>query len=213
MSGGDIEFHPAVAALYDPVQWYFERVQAPEHREYLAAGLEGRILEIGLGTGSMVPYYETSLEDGASLYGLEPDPTMRQRAREAIADSTVDMALVSGRGESLPYDDDTFDYVVECGVFCSVPAMEPMLAEIARVLRDGGEFRFLDHVRSDGLIGRSQDLLTPLWRRIGGNCHLNRRLRPLIERSEYLTLAEFDRPTIGYWPVREFARGTAIPSE
>ncbi|WP_226005240.1 class I SAM-dependent methyltransferase [Natrinema salinisoli] len=213
MSGGDIEFHPVVAALYDPVQWYFERVQAPKHREYLAAGLEGRILEIGLGTGSMVPYYEASLEHGATLHGLEPDPTMRQRARETIADSTVDMALVSGRGESLPYETDAFDYVVECGVFCSVPSMEPMLAEIARVLRDDGEFRFLDHVRSDGLIGRSQDFLTPLWRRIGGNCHLNRRLRPLIERSEHLTLAEFDRPTIGYWPVREFARGTATPSE
>lgn len=212
MAGDEIGFHPVVAALYDPVQWYFERVQAPEHRAYLAAGLDGRVLEIGVGTGAMLPYYEGEIESGADIHGVEPDPTMWQRAREKIADSTVDMRLVSARGESLPYEDDSFDYVVECGVFCSVPSIPPMLSEVARVLRDEGEFRFLDHVRSDGLVGRSQDALTPLWRRIGGNCHLNRRVRPLLEMSDRLTLEEFDRPTIGYWPIREFARGTATLS-
>lgn len=213
MAGDEIRFHPVVAALYDPVQWYFERVQAPEHREYLAAGIDGRVLEIGVGTGAMLPYYEAAVDSEADLHGVEPDPAMWRRAREKVADSAVDVRLVSARGESLPYEDDAFDYVVECGVFCSVPSMEPMLAEVARVLRSDGEFRFLDHVRSDGLIGRSQDALTPLWRRIGGNCHLNRRVRPLIEASDRLTLVEFDRPTIGYWPVREFARGTATLSD
>lgn len=207
MAGDDIEFHPVVAALYDRVQWYFERVQAPEHRAYLADGIDGQVLEIGVGTGAMVPYYEP----GTTVYGIEPDPGMRRRARERAADSDVDLRLVSGRGEALPFETGAFDYVVECGVFCSVPSMDAMLAEIARVLRADGEFRFLDHVRSDGLVGRSQDALTPLWRRIGGNCHLNRRVRPLIESSERLRLTAFDRPTIGYWPIREFARGTATP--
>ncbi|KAA9401426.1 class I SAM-dependent methyltransferase [Haloarcula sp. CBA1130] len=213
MGRGDIQFHPVVAALYDPVQWYFERCQVPEHREYLAAGLDGTVLEIGLGTGPMLPYYESEAEATASFHAVEPDPEMWQRAEEKIADSTVEMALVSGRGETLPYGDNTFDYVVECGVCCSVPAIDPMLAEIARVLRPDGEFRFLDHIRSDGWVGRSQDLLTPLWRRIGGNCHLNRRLRPRIRASDHLQLTECTTPTIGIWPIREFARGTATASD
>jgi ubiquinone/menaquinone biosynthesis C-methylase UbiE len=212
MAGEDIRFHPVVAALYDPVQSYFERFQAPEHREYLAAGLDGRILEIGLGTGSMLPYYEDALGPEASLHGVEPDPGMWKRAREKATESAVDVTFVSARGETLPYEADAFDYVVECGVCCSVPDIEPMLAEIARVLRSDGEFRFLDHVRSDGPVGWSQDLLTPLWRSIGGNCHLNRRVRPRIEAVDSLTLVEFDRPTVGHWPIREFARGTARTS-
>ncbi|MFC7195839.1 class I SAM-dependent methyltransferase [Halosimplex aquaticum] len=161
----------------------------------------------------MAPYYATALDPEANLHGVEPDPGMRARARETFAESGVDVSLVSARGERLPYADDAFDYVVECGVFCSVPEMESMLAEIARVLRPDGEFRFLDHVRSDGLVGRSQDALTPLWRRIGGNCHLNRRVQPVIEASERLRIVEADTPTVGYWPIREFARGTATPIE
>ncbi|GCF14020.1 methyltransferase [Haloarcula mannanilytica] len=213
MAGDDIRFHPVVAALYDPVQTVFERYQAPEHREYLAAGLDGEVLEIGVGTGPMVPYYESEAATTASFHGVEPDPGMWQRAQDRIADSTVEMALISGRGETLPYSDDTFDYVIECGVCCSVPAIEPMLAEVARVLRPGGEFRFLDHVRSDGVVGRSQDLLTPLWRRIGGNCHLNRRLQPTIAASRHLQITECTTPTIGIWPIREFVRGTATPND
>jgi len=213
MAGDEVRFHPVVAALYDPVQSYFEWVQAPAHREYLAAGLEGRILEIGLGTGAMIPYYEESLTPADDLHGVEPDPGMYRRARQRLSDSSLEMSLVSGDGQGLPYPDDSFDYVVECGVCCSVPSIDAMFAEVARVLKPEGRFRFLDHVRSEGPVGRSQDLLTPLWRRIGGNCHLNRRVEPAIHSCEGLTLVELDRPTIGYWPVRAFARGTAKAAE
>lgn len=209
MTGDEIRFHPVVAALYDPVQTYFERIQVPEHREYLAAGLDGRVLEIGVGTGPMMPYYESEADPSATFHGVEPDPGMWRRARERIAASGVDMELLCGRGERLPYPADSFDYVVECGVCCSVPAVQPMLEEIERVLRPGGEFRFLDHVRSEGVLGWSQDVLTPIWRRIGGNCHLNRRLRPVIESSDRLRLTEISTPSIGIWPIRKFARGTA----
>lgn len=158
----------------------------------------------------MLPYYESAAAPTTEFHGVEPDPGMYRRARETVADSDVELELVSARGERLPYPEETFDYVVECGVCCSVPEIAPMLAEIGRVLRPGGEFRFLDHVRSPGVLGRTQDALTPLWRRIGGNCHLNRRLRPAIEASAQLRVAEFSRPTIGIWPIRKFARGRAV---
>lgn len=209
MSGETIRFHPVVAALYDPVQAYFERFQAPAHREYLAEGLGGRVLEIGFGTGPMMSYYESGAESGAAFHAVEPDPGMYQQARETVADSEVDLELVCARGEALPYPDETFDAVVECGVCCSVPAIEPMLAEITRVLRPDGGFRFLDHVRSEGAIGKSQDLLTPLWRSFGGNCHLNRRVKPVVESVDGLEITDCSTPTIGYWPIREFVRGTA----
>lgn len=176
----DIHFHPFVAAMYDPVQLYFERYQAPEHREYLARGLAGAVLEIAAGTGAMLPYYEAHADRRVRLHGVEPDPTMWHQLRDKLATRSADMSVVCGRAESLPYDADTFDYVVECGLFCTVPSIRSALSEIHRVLKPGGEFRFLDHVRSDGLVGRTQDWLTPLWRRIGGNCHLDREIAPEI---------------------------------
>jgi ubiquinone/menaquinone biosynthesis C-methylase UbiE len=212
MTDSKIEFHPLVAALYDPAQAFFERYQAPEHRTYLAEGLDGEVLEIGVGTGAMVPYYETHAAETAHIHGVEPDPGMYRRARDRVATADVHVELTSGRVESLPYEDDAFDYVLECGLCCSVPSVETALAEIERVLAPDGEFRFLDHVRSAGVVGRSQDLLTPLWRSFGGNCHLDREVEPLVAASD-LTVLDLDHHTVGYWPIREFVRGRATPTD
>lgn len=208
----DIRFHPVVAALYDPVQCYFERFQAPGHRTYLADGLNGRVLEIGVGTGAMLPYYEQVASERVVFHGVEPDPGMWRRTSRALDDHEVSMELLSARVEALPYDDDTFDYVIECGLLCSVPSIDEAFEEIHRVLKPEGEFRYFDHVRSDGFVGKSQDALTPLWRRIGGNCHLNRRIHPRLDACSFFEVEEGERLSVGHWPIREFVRGTATPA-
>lgn len=213
MSTPDIRFHSVVAALYDPVQHYFERFQAPAHRRYLANGVDGTVLEIGVGTGAMLPYYENGAHTGRVIHGVEPDPGMWRRTREKIARSELAMELLSGRVEALPYQNDTFDYVIESGLLCSVPSIDMALDEIQRVLAPDGEFRFFDHVRSAGLVGRSQDVLTPLWRRIGGNCHLNRQVQPILEARSDFRLEALEHHPVGYWPIRTFVRGIAVPGD
>lgn len=213
MADEEIRFHPAVARIYDPIQVYFERVQAPPHRRTLAAGLSGDVLEVGVGTGAMIPYYAEHADDSLDLHGVEPDPGMYRRARETAAAHGVRIDLVCARGEHLPFADDRFDAVVESAVLCSAPDVPAALSEVARVLAPGGEFRFFDHVRSPGLVGRSQDVLTPLWRRVGGNCHLNREVAPSIAACEGLTIQSLERPTVGHWPIRDFVRGVAIAEE
>lgn len=212
MGDEEIRFHPLVAAAYDPVQAYFERVQAPPHRRALAEGLAGDVLELGVGTGAMLPYYGDHADASLSLHGAEPDPGMYRRAREAAATHGVDIDLACARAEALPYADDSFDAVVESGVLCSVPDVPAALAEVARVLEPGGEFRFFDHVRSPDPLGWTQDLLTPVWRRVGGNCHLDRDVGSLLAGCDDLAVRDLERSTVGYWPVREFVRGAAVPT-
>lgn len=207
MASGDIRFHPFVAAVYDPVQTYFEWRQAPPHRRYLARGLGGRVLEIG--AGAMYPYYDSGAD--AELHGVEPDLRMRRQAERKLGDADVDMRLVEACAESLPYPSDTFDFVVECGVLCSATDVDAAFREVGRVLKPGGEFRFLDHVRNTGVVGWSQDVLTPVWRRIGGNCHLNRRIGEELKESGAVRVTEVDRLSVGIWPIREFVRGAAEP--
>lgn len=203
----EFRYHPVVARLYDPVQWFFERYQAPAHREYLAADLGGDVLELAAGTGPMVPYYETGAAPDTSFYAVEPDPGMRTQLRANLAESPIDMQITSGLAQSLPFEDDSFDYVVESGLLCQVPSVEETLAEISRCLKPEGEFRFFDHVRSDGLLGRTQEWFSPVWRSVGGFCHLDRRLGPEIRSHDGLELREMEQFTVGIWPVRRFIRG------
>jgi ubiquinone/menaquinone biosynthesis C-methylase UbiE len=210
MTGNQIQFHPLVAAIYDPIQWYFERYQAPKHREYLARGVDGKVLEIAAGTGAMLPYFERYGASTAQYHAIEPDAGMWRQLQEKLPEQDIDVAVVSARAESLPYEDNSFDCIVECGLFCTVPSITASLEEIHRVLKPEGEFRFFDHVRSEGPIGVTQDWLTPLWRKIGGNCHLNREIAAEIENFEPLNVETLGHHNVGHWPVRRFVRGRAI---
>lgn len=180
--------HPVVARLYDAVMAVPERTIMPAHREALAEGLSGRVLEIGAGTGAMFPYYEN-----VELHAVEPDPHMRTQANARAEELDVAVSLSDASAETLPYDDSSFDTVVASLVFCTIPDHEAALAEVARVLEPGGEFRFLEHVRGEGVAGRAHDLLAPAWHTVAGGCHLNRETGGLFQRDERFQLDSYDR--------------------
>lgn len=207
-----IRFHPWVTRLYDHINCYYEHRQAPPHRRYLAKGCSGTVLEIGVGTGTMLPYFDGD-RTPTSYYGVDPDPGMRRQAASTLVETTFDGAILAGRAERLPLATGSIDTVVVSCVFCSIPEIESALEEIARVLDSDGEFRFFEHVRSSGIIGRSQDYLTPVWRRFGGNCHLNREFRAAVETHASVELGEAEYHTSGHYPIREFVRGYAVPAE
>lgn len=204
-------FHPWIARVYDYINLYFEHSQAPPHRQYLTRELSGIVLEIGAGTGAMFPYIESAGTLG-TYYGVEPDPGMRRQSRAKLGEMTFDGELIAARAERLPFSDDSIDTVVASCVFCSIPDVASALSEIARVLDVDGEFRFFEHVRSPGIVGRSQEYLTPLWRRFGGNCHLDRKFIPWVDAHAALELTEAEYHTSGHYPIREFVRGRASPA-
>lgn len=165
--------HPLVASIYDLV--VPERTLFEPHRAALAADLSGRVLEVGAGTGAM--FHHVARERGADLeyHAIEPDPYMRKRARAKARDTGFAVDLRDARAESLPYPDDAFDVVLSALVFCTIDDPDVALEEVARVLKPGGEFRFLEHVHGDGAAGTGQELVNPLWRRLAGGCNLTRR--------------------------------------
>ncbi|RQG99069.1 class I SAM-dependent methyltransferase [Natrarchaeobius oligotrophus] len=194
--------HPAFAAVYDLLP---NSLLLRSHREYLARDLSGRVLEIGAGDGAMFPY--VAGED-VEYHAIEPDPHMRRRAVEAARDGDLAVDLRDARAESLPYPDESFDVVLASLVFCTIADPDAALEEAARVLRPGGEFRFLEHVRAGGWRGRGQDLLDPLWTRAAGGCHLNRETVPRFVSHDALAVDELERVRFGVFPVTPFVRGT-----
>ena len=177
--------HPFVASIYDLV--VPERTLFASHRATLAADLSGRVLEIGTGTGAMFAHVARERSDALEYHAIEPDPYMRDRAREKARDVGLAVDLRDARAESLPYPDDAFDVVLSAMVFCTIADPDSAVEEVARVLKPGGEFRFLEHVHADGALGASQELFNPAWRRLAGGCNLDRRT---VER--FVGTGEFD---------------------
>lgn len=150
-------------------------------RSGLLAGASGRVLDIGSGTGSNIPLYPSSTE----LVLSEPDPHMRKALAAKLAEPGARPAeLVGGPAEDLPFEDASFDCVVCTMVLCTMPKPEAGLAEVARVLKPGGRFLFLEHVRSeDAKVARVQDRLERPWRFVADGCHCNRDSLAMIEAS------------------------------
>jgi len=166
--------HPCVATVYDLV--VPERTLFADHRASLVEGLSGRVLDLGAGTGATFSHLAEAVDRGAvELYAIEPDPHMRRRARQRAADLELAVDLRDGRAESLPHRRDAFDAVLASLVFCTVADPDAAIAEVARVVKPGGEFRFFEHVHADGAVGAGTRLVNPLWRRLAGGCNLDRR--------------------------------------
>ncbi len=193
--------HPYFARLYDPLTGPAESLFA-RHRQYLGADLDGRVLDVGTGTGATLPYLTGT---GVEVVGLEPDPHMRRRARPVAR--AVGAELVAGDAEALPFGDDSLDAAVAALVFCTIPDPATALDELARVLRPGGELRFFEHVGGEGVYRTVQRVGTPLWSRLAGGCHLNRDTEALFAADERFETLESERVGPDVPPVAPFVRG------
>jgi SAM-dependent methyltransferase len=178
-----------------------------ELRHALLGELEGDILEIGAGTGASLPHYERA----SRVVALEPDPSMAKRLPAKVAAATVPVDVVAGSAESVPFPDESFDAVESAFMLCSVAEPTAVLAEARRVLKPRGKLILLEHVRGDGRTASWQERLTPLHRRIAGNCHLNRDTLATVAGAGFDTSRVEDTNLPGTHPlVRSGIQGVAI---
>ncbi len=186
----DIASH-LFAALYDPFFWLAERAGLAARRRALLAGVSGRVLEIGAGTGLNLGHYPA----GADLVLSEPDEAMAERLRTRVAALDRPVGLVVAGADAQPFPDDSFDTVVSTLVLCTVPDQRSALAEVARVLRPGGRLLFLEHVRSDSpRLARWQDRLNRPWSAFAEGCNCNRRTLDVLAAGP-LRLGAVERGT------------------
>ena len=158
-----------------------ERKGAGEYRRRLLAGLSGRVIEVGAGTGVSFQYYPPSVME---LLAVEPEPNLRASAQAAARDAPVPVRVMPGVAEALPAPDGSMDAGVAAGLLCSVPDPAAALAELVRVIRPGGELRFYEHVVSRrgraAMLQRALDA-TGVWARAMGGCRTSRDTAAAIE--------------------------------
>lgn len=152
-------------------------------RERLVPLAEGKVLEVGIGSGLNLPYYAPSVR----VTGLDPSLELQAYAREVAGSVGLDVEFLSVSGEEIPVADNTFDSVVMTWTLCTIPDPDIALGEIRRVLKPGGKVIFAEHGEApDAHIRRWQRRLNPMWRVIGAGCNLNRRIEPLYLGSGFV---------------------------
>ena len=163
--------------MYERLMRQSEAACLDRWRAELLQDLRGDVLEIGAGTGATLNHYPQAV---TRLVLCEPDPHMQRKLRKRSKRPDVEISEASIA--ALPLPTGAFDAVVSSLVLCSVPDQAAALAEIARVLKPGGRFVFLEHVAADGNPGRLkwQRRVEPVWKRLMGNCHLTRRTEAAI---------------------------------
>lgn len=174
------------------------------------AGLSGRVLEVGAGTGTNFAYYPDTVEQ---VVALEPETRLAPVAREAAAGVSVPVTVIESTIETMPAAE-PFDAVVCSLVLCSVDDPDAVLRQLNSVLKPGGELRYFEHVASAGWRGGLQRLADfTLWPRIAGNCHTHRHTERAISNAGFTVETARHQSTFPAWvplPVSEIALGRAI---
>lgn len=159
-----------------------ERRGGADHRRKLLAGLSGRVIEVGAGSGANFTHYPTSVSE---VVAVEPEPYLRKRAQKAAAAAPVPVSVVEGGADLLPGEAGSFDAAIVALVLCTVP--DHALAELFRVIRPGGELRFYEHVvghpKWEARFQRLAD--ATFWPRVAGGCHLARDTTAAIEHAGF----------------------------
>jgi ubiquinone/menaquinone biosynthesis C-methylase UbiE len=152
-------------------------------RKNLIAKAEGKVLEIGSGTGVNFPYYEKVDE----VVAIEPQSLMREQSLIRARNSHVSINVISASAEELPFSENSFDTVVGTLVLCTIPDPLKALKEIRRVCKPEGKVLWFEHVRinDSSILGSLQDWLTPVWKRLFDGCHLNRNTLQLMKQAGF----------------------------
>jgi ubiquinone/menaquinone biosynthesis C-methylase UbiE len=145
---------------------------------------EGRVLEIGVGSGLNFPFYDAAKVE--RVLALEPSAEMPEKAKPRIAAAPFPVEPISLEGEQIPLDDASVDSVLVTYTLCTIPKVVAALEGMRRVLKPGGKLIFCEHgLAPDPGVARWQHRLNPLWNRIGGGCNLDRDIPALIRQGGF----------------------------
>jgi ubiquinone/menaquinone biosynthesis C-methylase UbiE len=173
---------------------------------------EGRVLEIGIGSGLNLPFYDESKV--THLWGLDPSGEMWEIAEKKRGGESIPVEFLEAGAEEIPLDNGSADTIVMTYTLCTIPDALASLSEMRRVLRPAGQLVFCEHGEApDDSVRKWQDRLNPVWKRFGGGCNLNRRIPSLLEeggfsvqRMEATYLPGWKPASFNYW-------GTAIAAQ
>jgi ubiquinone/menaquinone biosynthesis C-methylase UbiE len=158
-------------------------------RRRVCEGLQGDVVELGFGSGHNVPFYPEGVNRVAAV---EPADAGWKLAEARLRATSVPVERAGLDGQSLPFEDDSFDSALSTWTLCTIPDVATALREVRRVLKPSGTMHFLEHgLAPDESVRRWQYRLEPIQKRAFGGCHLTRQVVPLLKDAGF-TISEVD---------------------
>lgn len=165
------------------VDWVLGTKEVEAERKLALAEVEGRVLEIGFGSGPNLPFYGDKISE---LVAIDPELGVRARRDQRMALAAFPVKFAQLSGETLPLADEEFDAVVSTYTLCTIPDVARALREARRVLKPGGRFYFLEHGRSaEENIAKWQSRLNAIYSPVAGGCRLDRDVPSLVESAGF----------------------------
>ena len=153
-------------------------------RKKVVPHAEGVVLEVGIGSGLNLPFYDESKV--SQIWGLDPSEELSSMAKETAKNLDIDVKFISSGAEDIPLPDNYFDTALVTYTMCTIPEVIRANIEIKRVLKNTGKLIFCEHGKAPDLnIAKWQSRIDPIWGKLAGGCHLNRDIPSLLEDSGY----------------------------
>ena len=152
-------------------------------REKIIPDAKGIILELGIGSGLNIPFY--NLDKVTHLIGIDPSPHKKALSK-ALSKSDISHEMMYKSAEKLEMEDDSIDTVVSTYTLCTIPDLDATLSECRRVLKPNGCLRFVEHGLSpDPSVSKTQNFVNPIWKPLAGGCHLNRDIPAILKKHGF----------------------------
>lgn len=187
------------------IDWACSQNPSMRQREKVIPHANGAILEIGIGSGLNLPFY--THENIKHLTAIDPSEELWRKNTLNPKDLPFEFEFINAYAENIPLDNNSIDTVVITYSLCTIPDTTQAFSEIRRVLKPGGKLLFCEHGKApDKVIQKYQNMVNPLWKRIGGGCNLNRDIPLLIEENgfklnqlETMYLPGWKPASFNYW--------------
>ena len=145
---------------------------------------EGKVLEIGMGSGLNLPFYDKAKID--EIWGLDPSEQLSEMAKQVADEESMEVKFISSGAEDIPLPDNYFDCVLVTYTMCTIPEVQRANQEIRRVLKEDGKMIFCEHGEApDQNIRKWQNRINPFWGKLAGGCNINRKIPSLIQDSGF----------------------------
>ena len=145
---------------------------------------EGVVLEVGIGSGLNIPYYDSTKI--SAIIGLDPSEELNNMAKKVAADKGLEVDFILGSAEAIPLPDNHVDSVLVTYTLCTIPDVLSASKEMRRVLKPDGKMIFCEHgLAPDAGVAKWQARIDPYWGKIAGGCHLNRDIPQLIQSAGF----------------------------
>jgi ubiquinone/menaquinone biosynthesis C-methylase UbiE len=172
------------------IHWGMRKKIATAERKRFIPLASGTVLEVGIGSGLNLPFYGPQVQ---KLYALDPSRALWNMARPRVREAPFPVEFLAASAERIPLEDMSVDTVVTTWTLCTIPDLLQALTDMRRVLKPEGRLIFVEHGHSpDPSVLAWQNRLTPVWKRIGGGCHLNRQIDALIADAGF-DITQIDR--------------------